>query len=481
MKRSFLVVLAVLLSVALWGRTPERRVMYTLPPGEELSIGEYIVQYSLSGNKFALITYNPQTNKSTLVFNGKPVATFETCFVDIYMLGYINVNEPDGYVVKVWDGKDCYVNRGGKMEGPYEYVFWEYPKDYRYGPEPPVMSRNYHYVLADRVYENVDGKRRKSKGVYNLWNMDGDRSRYYIAVNDALVSYSFLGSLYTAGNNYAYVYRADNIEYLYVNDKRMDSGSAIENVVLNSRGDCAYECQDEDTSGSYYYVMKNGKKLDSTGYHFINYLNLTEDGEVAYTSLNEGKYSLHLPGLPVDSGFEDISNLIYLDKEHYGLFYKKEGQWYVRIKGQPDKGPYENVIDFLLNKDGRFIYSYIDSQGLHFRTADGEYGPFDRDWGSFIAFSENGGYIFSYSDDGMVCWNKDGVVNKSYNNDYLMVDLERNGHNFYSKCEYNYVVIDGERIGNSAALQAHYDEVKNAFIWLSLEGQELVVYEYRLD
>ena len=88
--------------------------MYTLPPGEVLDIGEYIVQYSLSGSKFALITYNPQTKKSTLVFNGKPIVTSEKYLGDIYTLGYINVDEPDGYVVKVWDGKDYYVNRGGK-------------------------------------------------------------------------------------------------------------------------------------------------------------------------------------------------------------------------------------------------------------------------------------------------------------------------------------------------------------------------------
>lgn len=486
MKRSFFAVLAVMLSVGLWGRTPERRVMYTLPPGEVLDIGEYIVQYSLSGSKFALITYNPQTKKSTLVFNGKPIVTSEKYLGDIYTLGYINVDEPDGYVVKVWDGKDYYVNRGGKMEGPYEYVFWDYPEDYeyqyRYGPEPPAMSKNYRYVLADRVYENVDGKRQKSKGVYYLGDIDEDRSNYCVAVNDVLVSYSSPGVLYTAGNNYAYVCRDGNADYLYVNGEWMDTGSTIYNVILNSQGDCVYKRRGEDASGNYYdYLMKNGKVLDSTGYFLIDHINLTADGEVAYISKKDGKCSLHLPGMPVDSTFEDIRNLVYFDKEHYGFVYKKEEKYYVRITGQQDMGPYEGVADLLLNKDGRFIYSYWNSQNLHFKTADGEYGPFDRNWGSYTAFSENGGYVFGYSDDGVVFWNKDGVVRKSDNNGCWMVDLEKNGHNFYSKFEYDYVVIDGVRIGNSAALQARYDEAKNAFVWLSLEGQELVVYEYRLD
>lgn len=490
MKRSFFAVLAVMLSVGLWGRTPERRVMYTLPPGEVLDIGEYIVQYSLSGSKFALITYNTQTKKSTLVFNGKPIVTSDKSLGNIYWLGYINVDEPDGYVVKVWDGKDYYVNRGGKMEGPYEYVFWDYPEDYeyqyRYGLEPSAMSKNYHYVLADRVYENVDGKRQKSKGIYYLRDIYDDESNYYVAVNDALVCYLSPGELYTAGNSYAYVFPDKGAEsyWLSINGTTIDNGEFINNVVLNSRGDYVYSCKKKNYFSHYVpnnYIVKNGEKLDSVAYDWIDCINLTEDGEVAYISRKDGKCGVHLPGMPVDSSFEDAESLVYFGREHYGFVYKKEGKYYVRIKGQPDKGPYEKVMGLRFHKDGRFIYSYWNARYRYVVTADEEYGPFDKTSRYFYEFTKEGGYAFDYDKDGAEYWSKDGVVSKSPRNDSWMVDLEKNGHNFYSKFEYDYVVIDGVRIGNSAALQARYDEAKNAFVWLSLEGQELVVYEYRLD
>ena len=93
MKRLSFAILLALLSVSLWGNPLERRVIYTLLPGEELSSGEYIVNYSLSGSKFALITYDAQARVYKFIFNGKLVETFENMEF-IYNLGYIDVNKP---------------------------------------------------------------------------------------------------------------------------------------------------------------------------------------------------------------------------------------------------------------------------------------------------------------------------------------------------------------------------------------------------
>ena len=97
MKRLSFAILLALLSVSLWGNPLERRVIYTLLPGEVLSSGEYIVNYSLSGSKFALITYDAQAGVYKFIFNGKLVETFENMEF-IYNLGYIDVNKPDGYI-----------------------------------------------------------------------------------------------------------------------------------------------------------------------------------------------------------------------------------------------------------------------------------------------------------------------------------------------------------------------------------------------
>ena len=480
MKRSFFAVLAVMLSVSLWGRTPERRVMYTLPPGEVLDIGEYIVQYSLSGSKFALITYNPQTKKSTLVFNGKPIVASEKYLGDIYTLGYINVDEPDGYVVKVWDGKDYYVNRGGKMEGPYEYVFWDYPEDYeyqyRYGPEPPEMTDTYYYVLANRVYKNVGGKLMKSEGARFVGDICDDEY-YYVDMDGHLLSYPKYGSFYSDGRSFAYVYKMmsyDDYYFLVINGYETDRARNFGDVVFNEKGDYAYSrCELNSEGYDEWYVVKNGEKLTEKGYS-ISDLRLLENGDVVYVTDNR----IHLPKetIVVDSGYVD--QFVYIDREHYGFTYRKNTKMYVRVNGASDLGPYDRVEWFTMKQDGTYSFVYGEGTKKYVRHGNKIYGPFR--WVDNVKFLDNGGCSFTYSKGGDSYWYNNGKI-VNYNTYWDSLVLDNNGHNFYSNCEYNYVVIDGERFGNSAALQARYDEAKNAFVWLSLEGQELVVYEYRLD
>lgn len=53
-------------------------------------------------------------------------------------------------------------------------------------------------------------------------------------------------------------------------------------------------------------------------------------------------------------------------------------------------------------------------------------------------------------------------------------------HSFFSDYAYEYVVIDGQPVGKSPALYAWYNKSSNSFVWNSIEGKELVVYEYML-
>ena len=54
-------------------------------------------------------------------------------------------------------------------------------------------------------------------------------------------------------------------------------------------------------------------------------------------------------------------------------------------------------------------------------------------------------------------------------------------HFFHANIGYNFVVIDGNSYGKGYAVQAWYDEKKNAFVWTAVEDRELVVYEYKLN
>lgn len=54
-------------------------------------------------------------------------------------------------------------------------------------------------------------------------------------------------------------------------------------------------------------------------------------------------------------------------------------------------------------------------------------------------------------------------------------------HSFFFKEGYNYIIIDGQKYGKSSPLKASYEKSLNAFIWVAVENQELVLYTYYLN
>ncbi|MDR0540624.1 MAG: hypothetical protein LBH19_00255 [Dysgonamonadaceae bacterium] len=83
--------------------------------------------------------------------------------------------------------------------------------------------------------------------------------------------------------------------------------------------------------------------------------------------------------------------------------------------------------------------------------------------------------------------NEDGKITQTHQfeefseKDEIELYASGNERSFYSNYAFEYVVIDGKKAGKSPALRAWYDKEKNSFIWNSIEGKELVVYEYKLD
>lgn len=464
-------ILLAAVSANLYGKTPDRTVLYTMNRNEIMDYCEYFIQYQTDGYRFAMMTTDTVTSKKTLVFNGKRVPIPDDSW-DICRLGYINVNEPDGYMI-VNKGKDgYYVDNGGNLEGPYEYVLWENPVYDGYDFAAPRMSRTYHYVLADRVYDNVGGNRRKSQGIYYMGDFRND-GNVYLSVDGKLDSYPSYGEVYIAGDNYFY-HMIDDV--LYMNGIRIEDNVAY--LAVNGRGDYAY-CTYEDSTNfihKNYRIYKNGEPLVSETYDAIDEVYLTEGGKVAYVSNGT---EVHLPGLTlVNDGIERVCDLRYHDDGSYAFIYIKDGKWYVRMKGMPDKGPYD-YASVTSHESGKFIfYYYVGSSCFIVDNADNTYGPYDNiyDYG----FSESGGLMFRYYEDGKEYVYDNGMKRRLFNDPYI-IDLEEEGHSFYSHYAYDYVVIDGQRIGSSPAMNCYYDRDKRAFVWYSVEGPDFVVYEYGLD
>ena len=300
--RTFLsiMILSVFLSVGIAAQNPTRKVLYTLHANERIVSNEHFIQCHADGYRFALVTEDMTTLRNTLVFNGKRipygiiidggrsyVPAMPTNEYNWNYLGYIDVTEPDGYILhcalksKRGDGTDKYeywVNRGGKMDGPYEYVWFDADDD-------ELKSKTYHYVLADRVYDNVDGKVIPSKGIFKMpyyyasvvHNENSEDRNTYISVNGVIEK--FFGGyrdLYIKGNNYIVMTKYG----WYFNGKKVSSGAKVNhsNVLWNDKGDYAYVHK----SDFEYYIVRNGVQINEKGYKEITKLYLTEDGDMAY-------------------------------------------------------------------------------------------------------------------------------------------------------------------------------------------------------
>ena len=454
--RTFLsiMILSVFLSVGIAAQNPTRKVLYTLDANERIVCDEYFVQCHADGYRFALVTEDMTTLRNTLVFNGKRipygritdggrsyVPAMPTNEYNWNCLGYIDVTEPDGYILhcalksKRGDGTDKYeywVNRGGKMDGPYEYVWFDADDD-------ELKSKTYHYVLADRVYDNVDGKVIPSKGIFKMpyyyasvvHNENSEDRNTYISVNGVIEK--FFGGyrdLYIKGNNYIVMTKYG----CYFNGKKVSSGAEVNysNVLCNDKGDYAYVHK----SDFEYYIVRNGVQINEKGYKEITKLYLTENGDMAYCYDNK----IHLPGMIEDTELKCkyISSFIYCDGGRYALRY----------------------VD--------------DNYDRYVKTDKAEYGPYDGYIGD-IKIAENGDCYYEVSSQ-QYCNGK-----KLENSGRKECNMDVNGHSFYFSYDYDYVVIDGQRFGKAFPFEYRYDKDKNAFVWYCLEGRDLTIYEYALD
>ncbi len=471
----FIVIVLALLTTDIHAQSPVRNVLYTFTRNEIMACGEHhIIQHQLDRYRFAFLVKDTVTEKHTLIFNGKRIPLYGDWGYTLWSMGYLNVNEPDGYIIMDSDEKGYYVNRRGQKEGPYEWARWE--EDYD-SSNPDMI---YHYVLAGRVYDNINGRVRKSQGIFVMMSSGDDSDTRYISVNGKLDQVSGYGRLIVRGNHYAYI---NNKGILYFNGRMIYTVSNIKGAAINKKGDYAYYYNMEQQIPARYYIGKNGVKLNEEAYLGINDLYLTEDGEVAYAYRKGNCWSVHIPGVEESTGYDYVENFIYLESGNYAYTYRKDGKYYVRIKGQTDKGPYDNRCrDLRINEKGQFIYGYQLNELNHnffVKINNNEYGPFD--YVTNIKLSEEGCYSFSFEKASKCYTNNNGTITQVDDGSYIDIDSDDGNHSFYSDYTYDYVVIDGQRVGHSPAIKGWYDKDKHAFVWNSIEGNELVAYEYKLD
>jgi hypothetical protein len=411
--------------------------------------------------------------------------------------GKVNVEKQ----IRQWykDGKHYVTVNGSPSAKGYDYVY-----DLTYH-----SNGNYAYRFKDngKWYVNINGSP-SEKGYdrveYLTYHSNGnyaymfkDNGKYYVNINGSpsAKGYDEVGYLtYHSNGNYAYVFIDNGKWYANINGKPSTKGyDTVWNLTYHSNVNYAYWFKDNGK----WYLNFNGSP-SAKGYDAVWYLTYHSNVNYAYAFKDNGKWYANING-DISKGYDEFWDLTYHSNVNYAYRFYDNGKYYVNINGKPSVKGYDDVWDFTYHSNVNYAYLFKDN-GKWYANINGNISKgYDNIYN--LSLNEKGEYSYYFSEyaHGRIYENKNGKTEKTiyYNCTYHGYDgfrifddrienmLELTSpdeqHSFYSNYEYEYVVIDNSRRGNSPALRAWYDDEKKAFVWTSIEGKELVVYEYKLD
>ncbi len=250
-----------------------------------------------------------------------------------------------------------------------------------------------------------------------------------------------------------------------------------------------------------------------------------------WTFFIEGKtYSGHYGKWANGSGGWESYSMTWSQKEIYHVFNESAKQWESYYRGNPYKSKYSTYTSDGYND--KFKSDTVVSINKKYKVFSTEFGTityngvkhriiprqtFNSDWRQSICILEDGrcyvGYFQEKKDPRRFIFEKGGAkelqkdefinfrTNKiersneeygiftqsvySWPSDYykkqLRVLRDASGRHTLETCAlYDYVLVDNKEYGSESAAYIRYDEERNEFQWIALEGKELVLYRYRL-
>jgi hypothetical protein len=441
----------VAIAMSVFGQNPKREVVFTMNANEVIYENEYTLFQTFTSNRFACMTHDTITDKYTFVFNGQRIrmaAESGHIHDEDWHLHSVNPLEAAGYVFTYRDEGRWYINYHGLVHGGYDDVcYGPYYTEGRSELYTPEREYDYLYKLAGKWYAVRNGKNKRIDFIERIHKDDG----YYVNINGTTIGpYGVVtGLALTKNGKYAYYY--------------WDSGK--------------------------WHVNINGSTVNEFDDDYYNYtVALTGSGKYAYMYRNNDKWCININGSVVVEPYVDVNGLTLIESGKYAYYYWDNGKWYVNVDGSVVGGPYDRwAYDLKLAGNGKYAYSY-GNDGKWYVNVDGSVvgGPYNVVTG--LAFTKGGKYSYRFLEDRKWYMNTNGVITDSqspcirfwYSNGDLTLTSEDGNHSFDSSYEYEHVLIDGRPCGQSPAIEARYDESKNAFVWNAIEGRELVVYEYAL-
>jgi hypothetical protein len=246
--------------------------------------------------------------------------------------------------------------------------------------------------------------------------------------------------------------------------KKLDKDCIIKDFIINKNG--VYGFYYSNTQGQ--YINVNGKDIQVFGDFIHNpsrhgwyfsereSFKVGDNGEYLYTIKENGDYYVNLNGQKFGP-FGSIINTYYHEK--YGLYFwhqDPESYTVIKINGKL----FEKVINLNWDKDTKNILSIAYNNNGERQTL---YYEKRKEIKEVLEYQDYYQRVFDIAPSPTEMISKDEE------------------HSFVNSYKNEFVVIDGKKYGKAPAIYNYYDEKKNSFIWNSVEGRELVIYEYKLD
>jgi hypothetical protein len=331
--------------------------------------------------------YNEDQSKQTLYINGKKYGDFANLNfiykgIDRYAFYYTEEGT-----------ENWYVNINGKQEGPFDYA-----KVY-YNDSLKVFE--YDYMLAGRMFENINGKTGKSTKSYvfqnngkEYLNICGWLSRGYDNIDEY--------NNYKVFDNKHYSFRFEDNKKRGINiNGNEELFDGIYQCYFSENGNYAYKFE----KNSKYGVNINGKKSDWYEYVSGFYYN-EKNKNYHYYFKDEGKY-----GICINGKIEYIESYIHCwrtsdnGKIAY-CYYDKSHNWIVNFDGKK----YNNIISWILTSTGEFFYRFKQN-GKEYFNSNGINSEKGYDEITDIKSYANK-YLYTFTDEGRKYINVNGNISE---------------------------------------------------------------------
>lgn len=476
-------------------QTPVRTVIYTLKKNEILNSDEYYISEKLDKNKFAIVTTDTILKKESFIFNGKVIFSNTSIGSEQSGLNVIidfDLNKANGYIFKYKQDDKWYVNYEGKIEGPFETVLNErfevldeiwwtkangtYSQEYNEIPK----SFDFCYKLGDDWYAYNKGQIEKIE----LPSRDNNKS-----------SSGWWTSYTNLGNKLIYT-EIGGIKL----KSPLETDTSIQNI--ETYGDIFACIFIRNGKKYFYYNGTISEPFDKNGEN--NRIHLSENGYI-YSFSKDNKNYLNFNGtvIPIFDGSSSWGTWAGFVGSSGGKYYsyKKDKKSYLNINGKTF-GPYDEFLynSFIIHDNGKFAFIFRNGDkcyaNINSVVSEGQSNIYS------LSYFSDGKYEYSFCHkNGWIYKNQNGTIVKTANrrinspwsgteigNRYFDRSLNKydikssnNKHTLTTNIQYNYVVVDGRSYGKAAAIKAWYDEALNSFIWNAWEGNELVLYEFKLN